>query len=551
MIKAVQDWFENELISAKHRAHFDQNYEHKLTIKLEFIKTLMLDTFAAEFEKVDPNWKTVILPNGKNLVTVLTDSVYDEVDDYYRLQTVKNRVYQEQSKTDYLGNTQDIGVRVNGTSGKFIIKGEQPGGKGNDIILEFGVGIIMKRTGRAQKQKIGIDPKTGKARYSTTKVILMAALRNMFGICAGNVYKGDIKTQLDKAVAHVRNQMKKTHGETMDDDEGVYQADPNEFAGSKSPATVAILSLAKDWSSIYSKAKAKGIRTSGGILVDDKVLDETIKEITGALEIEYGITDFLDAKGQVRRDILITMELNGPQGAMRKYDVDGIKAFLKSVREDVLNNLLKNKKISHIAHLEGSDSPVTLMKREAKKAVIVDMLGAMKKANPDLRLKVNKQLLADANKAKKGVKRTNKVKGKIGKSSKTRNKSSKANKPRKRNYKAGQRSIATAQTQVSPIALRNILNEALPMQVAKNMGSPALNYRTGRFANSVRVEHAARGQRGGLHIDYTYMRDPYETFEPGNKQGSTYRNPKKLIGDSIRELAIGIIGKQPHTIRRV
>ncbi len=46
------------------------------------------------------------------------------------------------------------------------------------------------------------------------------------------------------------------------------------------------------------------------------------------------------------------------------------------------------------------------------------------------------------------------------------------------------------------------------------------------------------------------MRDPYETFEPGNKQGSTYRDPKKLIGSSIREIATGILGRQPHTIRR-
>ena len=83
------------------------------------------------------------------------------------------------------------------------------------------------------------------------------------------------------------------------------------------------------------------------------------------------------------------------------------------------------------------------------------------------------------------------------------------------------------------------------------MVSPALQYRTGRFANSVRVENVTQGPRGGIGIDYTYMRDPYETFEPGNKQGSTFRNPKKIIGDSIRELAIGIIGKQPQTIRRV
>ena len=46
------------------------------------------------------------------------------------------------------------------------------------------------------------------------------------------------------------------------------------------------------------------------------------------------------------------------------------------------------------------------------------------------------------------------------------------------------------------------------------------------------------------------MRDPYETFEPGNKQGSTTRDPKKLIGKSIREISVGILGRQPGTLRR-
>ena len=53
-----------------------------------------------------------------------------------------------------------------------------------------------------------------------------------------------------------------------------------------------------------------------------------------------------------------------------------------------------------------------------------------------------------------------------------------------------------------------------------------------------------------MDIDYTYMRNPYETFEPGNKQGSTQRDPRKIIGASIRELAMGILGRQPTTIRR-
>ena len=113
-----------------------------------------------------------------------------------------------------------------------------------------------------------------------------------------------------------------------------------------------------------------------------------------------------------------------------------------------------------------------------------------------------------------------------------------------------QKGAAVGMTTQSPIALRNLLNEALPPLVAQKMTSPALQFRTGRFANSARVENVAFGSRGGLHIDYTYMRDPYETFEPGNKQGSTTRDPRKIIGKSIRELSMQIIGRQPSTLRR-
>ena len=97
---------------------------------------------------------------------------------------------------------------------------------------------------------------------------------------------------------------------------------------------------------------------------------------------------------------------------------------------------------------------------------------------------------------------------------------------------------------------RNLLNAQLPELVASKMTQPALQYRTGRFANSARVENVNIGPRGGIGVDYTYMRDPYETFEPGNKQGSTQRDPRKIIGASIRELAMGILGRQPTTIRR-
>jgi hypothetical protein len=88
--------------------------------------------------------------------------------------------------------------------------------------------------------------------------------------------------------------------------------------------------------------------------------------------------------------------------------------------------------------------------------------------------------------------------------------------------------------------LIGVLNERLPRVVAKNMTSPALEYQTGRFASSVRVTDISKTSRGFPSIGYTYQRDPYETFELGNRMGTQERDPRRLIDRSIREIAAGM-----------
>ena len=85
--------------------------------------------------------------------------------------------------------------------------------------------------------------------------------------------------------------------------------------------------------------------------------------------------------------------------------------------------------------------------------------------------------------------------------------------------------------------LLGVLNQKLPETVAKNMGDPALNYQTGRFAGSVRVTDIVKTPQGFPSVGYTYMKGPYQTFEPGYRQGSKERDPRKLIDRSIREIA--------------
>ena len=158
------------------------------------------------------------------------------------------------------------------------------------------------------------------------------------------------------------------------------------------------------------------------------------------------------------------------------------------------------------------------------------------KSSPDMRLKVNKALLAFSDQ-KKNEKAKIKVKRK-----KPRVKTTKAKSVKKARASGNVLRTAALQQQ-NPLALRNLLNELLPPAVAQKMVSPRLRYRTGRFANSVRVDNILQGPRGGnTMIEATYRKDPYETFAPGGKKYTFQRDPERLIKQSIRQVASGLLG---------
>jgi hypothetical protein len=95
-------------------------------------------------------------------------------------------------------------------------------------------------------------------------------------------------------------------------------------------------------------------------------------------------------------------------------------------------------------------------------------------------------------------------------------------------------------------ALQVILNQQLADRIKANMGTgtatKVLNYRSGRFADTVKVERMSSSREGMITAFYTYMKYPYQTFEPGYKQGSpASRNPRLLISQSIREIAATVV----------
>lgn len=116
------------------------------------------------------------------------------------------------------------------------------------------------------------------------------------------------------------------------------------------------------------------------------------------------------------------------------------------------------------------------------------------------------------------------------------------------------RGIKGRTQQVSLSNLRNILDLKLAKEITKNMGDgdskTILNYQSGRFANTVQVNRLLIGRDGAINIFYTYMKYPYQTFEPGFEQGHiNSRDPKRLIAKSIRDIAATLVANELKVIR--
>ena len=97
-------------------------------------------------------------------------------------------------------------------------------------------------------------------------------------------------------------------------------------------------------------------------------------------------------------------------------------------------------------------------------------------------------------------------------------------------------------TSFSLASLQILLDAKLAEQIKQNMGSGSahniLNLRSGRFAESAKVERLSESRAGMVTAFYSYMKNPYATFSDGGKQQyPRSRDPKLLIAKSIRELA--------------
>lgn len=101
---------------------------------------------------------------------------------------------------------------------------------------------------------------------------------------------------------------------------------------------------------------------------------------------------------------------------------------------------------------------------------------------------------------------------------------------------------STTLSKYSLTSLQALLDAQLQHVISANMGDGSskrlLNYRTGRFAASAKVERLSMSKEGAITAFYSYMRNPYGTFsEGGAQQYPKTRDPKLLISQSIREIA--------------
>lgn len=105
----------------------------------------------------------------------------------------------------------------------------------------------------------------------------------------------------------------------------------------------------------------------------------------------------------------------------------------------------------------------------------------------------------------------------------------------------------------SLVSIQNLLNNDLASQIRKNMGTGArkdiLNYQTGRFAESAKVEGMSQSREGMITAFYSYMRNPYATFSAGGDQSTpATRDPKLLISRSIREIGATMVANRMRAV---
>lgn len=276
-------------------------------------------------------------------------------------------------------------------------------------------------------------------------------------------------------------------------------------------------------------------------------IDEQANKINNIFGVRKGLKvskhtleDYLkNPKLMDKIEVSIEYGTNLHQSEQQSFDAKILKQEMEAARDEAIQGLTRLSGLEDYAHLKGSKPlkdrlidgvPITILE-EATKSLKQSVI---KKRLP----KKNSRKITSSSMSKKGgKKRTEKKVSKI------------AGTKGKVHYGRKGTQVGTN----NPIALKELINQQLPSRILPKMQAPALVNRTGRFRHSAEVTNVTMGPRGGTQIDYTYQRNPYEVFEPGSGSplANQYRDPRRIIGGTIREIAQEIMGKKFITVRRM
>ena len=228
---------------------------------------------------------------------------------------------------------------------------------------------------------------------------------------------------------------------------------------------------------------------------------------------------------------------------LKKFDGETILSFMKNAEIGEINVTIRSQVLNAIAG-GGAEKALAKKLREAvEKLRAQDLSGSDSLAEGQRKKAVKKLVTPFKNKTNVKVKHeSTKVKG--AKSSATLRKKPKTSKlVRTAPALARKKRITNKQEPEEKRSLFSVMamiNQKLPQTVEKNMRSPGLENRTGRFARSVRLTDVSETRQGFPSFGYTYRTDPYAVFEVGRGRApwaTPERDPRKVIDASIRELA--------------
>ena len=292
------------------------------------------------------------------------------------------------------------------------------------------------------------------------------------------------------------------------------------------------------------KLKAKVDKLAGKI-VEEGHFEEGLDAVLEAFDATFTInsttvSDIVHNKKEIL--IGLTMGDKSMQKLMAQGDAPGLRQLYSDIEDFVLEFVGDPESRT-------SESMKKLHTDRAAQAIIKGIFSGplTKKGTPDMRFKVNKALL---NKKGKKTQTSAEFKEQFAKLTETIILSKTKSISGKGNFKrTGKYDRRVPESDVSLVRLMAHINRALPRHLKRNMEPPALQYRgrgnpsrpfAGPFNRGVRVTAARPNQKvaGGVDLDYTYEKYPYQTFEPGFLKGDVMRDPRKLIEESIRDVLI-------------